>query len=109
MFEKMKEEYVDVYQCVLKIKEYFEKILNETKENFKDIEKAVLNKVKPQIEELFNSEGLTFKNKKQISAAEYQTIKTPITIPLDFRQCFASCRHGKAQQESASPAGEILV
>ena len=33
----MKEEYVDVYQCVLKIKEYFEKILNETKENFKDI------------------------------------------------------------------------
>lgn len=28
MFEKMKEEYVDVYQCVLKIKEYFEKILN---------------------------------------------------------------------------------
>lgn len=58
---------------------YFEKILNETKENFKDIEKAVLNKVKPQIEELFNSEGLTFKNKKQISAAEYQTIKTPIT------------------------------
>lgn len=58
---------------------YFEKILNETKENFKDIEKAVLNKVKPQIEKLFNSEGLTFKNKKQISAAEYQTIKTPIT------------------------------
>lgn len=28
MFEKMKEEYVDVNQCVLKIKEYFEKILN---------------------------------------------------------------------------------
>ena len=28
MFEKMKGEYVDVYQCVLKIKEYFEKVLN---------------------------------------------------------------------------------
>ena len=58
---------------------YFEKILNETKENFKDIENAALNKIKPQIEELFNTKGLTFKNKKQISTTEYQTIKTPIT------------------------------
>lgn len=28
MFKKMKEEFKDVYQCVLKIKEYFEKMLN---------------------------------------------------------------------------------
>ena len=61
-------ECVDVVDCVLN--PLFLNSLPEkykAKENFKDIEKAVLNKVKPQIEKLFNSEGLTFKNKKQIS------------------------------------------
>ena len=32
-----------------------------------------------------------------------------IIIPLDFQQCSVSCQHGKVQQESASPAGEIPV
>lgn len=36
-------------------------------------------------------------------------LKKYFKVPLDFRQCFASCLHGKAQQESAIPAEEIPV
>lgn len=58
---------------------YFKEILHKTRETFKDLENYVFNQIKPQIEELFNTTGLTFTNKKQISSEEYQIIKTPIT------------------------------
>ncbi|WP_299524346.1 SHOCT domain-containing protein [uncultured Methanobrevibacter sp.] len=58
---------------------YFKEILEKTREIFKDIEGYVLNKIKPQIEEWFNTTGFIFNNEKQISSEEYQIIKTPIT------------------------------
>ena len=57
--------------------EFFKFIVEETKENYKDIEKAIMNLTEKTINEMFNSEGVSSFNNSTIQQAFTETIETP--------------------------------
>lgn len=60
------------------IVQYFKSTLEETKNNYKNIEEAIFNKVKKKIAESFYGRGLYVSEVRTIRGDYYDTIETPI-------------------------------
>lgn len=59
------------------VTEFFKTILEETKNNYEDIEKSILNLVKQNIKDMFNNDGISAFYTSTIKEGYNETIKTP--------------------------------
>lgn len=74
--------YIIVYNILFEkldgdIVEFFKKVLEETKQNYADIEKALSNKIKKKLSEEFNNDGIVSSSTSTIKQSFTETIETP--------------------------------
>ncbi len=74
--------YIIVYSILFEkvdgdIVEFFKKVLKETKQNYADIEKALVNKIKQKLIKEFNNEGIVSSSTSTIKHGFTETIETP--------------------------------